>query len=167
MQTVAANWSVSVTRNTNLCVFALNVAFLWGPVILESLYSRLFNDIFLSWRNECWKQGECFLNIISLKEAPVQKGGTYLKVSALISVFTVNTQLLVLFVTPLNPSPESNSTFRQRTCNIYCNNIIIQLQFLVHLCWQWKIIPELHCRDNSLQFLGLVWNLTQLINTLL
>ena len=71
---------------------------------MESLYSRLFNDIFLSWRNEGWKQGECFLNIISLKEAPVQKGGTYLKVSALISVFTVNTQLLVLFVTPLNPS---------------------------------------------------------------
>ena len=101
---------------------------------MESLYSRLFNDIFLSWTNEGWKQGECFLNIISLKEAPVQKGGTYLKVSALISVFTVNTQLLVLFVTPLNPSPESNSTFRQRTSNIYCNNIIIQLQFLVHLC---------------------------------
>lgn len=101
---------------------------------MESLYSRLFNDIFLSWRNEGWKQGECFLNIISLKEAPVQKGGTYLKVSALISVFTVNTQLLVLFVTPLSPSPESNATFRQRTSNIYCNNIIIQLQFLVHLC---------------------------------
>ena len=71
---------------------------------MESLYSRLFNDIFLSWRNEGWKQGECFLNIISLKEAPVQKGRTYLKVSALISVFTVNTQLLVLFVTPVNPS---------------------------------------------------------------
>ena len=102
---------------------------------MESLYSRLFNDIFLSWSNGGWKQGECFLNIISLKEAPVQKGGTYLKVSALISVFTVNTQLLlVLFVTPLNPSPESNSTFRQCTCNIYGNNIIIQLQFLVHLC---------------------------------
>lgn len=42
---------------------------------MESLYSRLFNDIFLSWRNEGWKQGECFLNIISLKEGTSTQGG--------------------------------------------------------------------------------------------
>ena len=101
---------------------------------MESLYSRLFNDIFLSWRNEGWKQEECFLNIISLKEAPVQRGGHLFEGQCInFSIYSKYTTIGT-FCDTLKSFSESISTFRQRTCNIYCNIIIIQLQFLVHLC---------------------------------